>query len=263
MVGASTFSETPRAIALGPTQPTALPIGPMHECGLASDKCPVLALKDTLAREEVLLREKDGLIEQMKLLSQESEHRLLNNLQIVSSLLAMQGRCATCAEAATQLATASRRVAAMGRIHRRLHSMDAQQGVAFKQYLEDICGDISAMLSWQERAKAVRVDAIEITLPTATALPLGFIVSELITNAAKYGDGEIAVRLVREGHNTCQLSVSNSGRPLADTFDPAASTGLGMKIIRSFVQQIGGELRFGSAEADKGACFTVMFPISP
>jgi two-component system, sensor histidine kinase PdtaS len=239
-----------------------LSAGAIGDCGLATEKCPVVALKETLAREALLLREKDDLIQQMKLLSEESEHRLLNSLQIVSGVLAMQGRCATCAEAAAQLAAASARVAAMGRIHRRLHSMDAQRGVAFRQYLVDICGDISAMLSPQDRAEAVLVDAIDVTLPTETAVPLGFIVSELITNAVKYGDGEISVRLTREGNNACRLSVANNGRPLPETFDPAASKGLGMKIIRSFVQQIGGELSSGCCESGAGAQFTVRFPVS-
>jgi len=240
----------------------ALSAGAVGDCGLATEKCPVVALKETLAREAVLLREKDHLIRQMELLSQESEHRLLNSLQIVSGVLAMQGRCTTCAEAAAQLAAASARVAAMGRIHRRLHSIDTQRGVEFRQYLADICGDISAMLSPQDRAEAVLVDAIDVTVPTETAVPLGFIVSELITNAVKHGDGEITVRLTREGNNACCLSVSNSGRRLPDTFDPAASKGLGMKIIRSFAQQIGGKLSYGCSESGAGAQFTVMFPVA-
>lgn len=234
----------------------------VRECGLASETCPVIALKEALAREAALLQKRDDLIQQMKLLSDESEHRLLNSLQIVSGLLAMQGRCTTCAEAALQLSAASARVAAMGRIHRRLHSIDAHHGVAFKPYLEGICEDISAMVSGQEHAEAVQVDACEIMLPAETAVPLGFIVSELITNAVKYGAGEVAVRLAREGNNMCRLSVSNSGPRLPDTFAPEASKGLGMKIILSFVKQIGGELRFGCIAADQGVRFTVLFPVT-
>ncbi|MDZ4775690.1 MAG: sensor histidine kinase [Alphaproteobacteria bacterium] len=240
---------------------SARAVAAVRECGLASEKCPVIALKDALAREAVLLRERDDHIQQMRLLSDESEHRLLNSLQIVSGLLAMQGRCTTCAEAAGQLSAASARVAAMGRVHRRLHSMDAQHGVAFKPYLEGICEDISAMLSGQGDAEAVQVDACEITLPTETAVPLGFIVAELITNAVKYGAGDVAVRLAREGNNMCRLSVSNSGRCLPDTFAPAASKGLGMKIVLSFVRQIGGELNFGCVEADQGVRVSVLFPV--
>jgi len=55
------------------------------------------------------------------------------------------------------------------------------------------------------------------------------------------------------------LSVSNDGPGLPDGFDPAARKGLGMRIIRSFVERIGGELRVGRGDGNQGARFTVLF----
>jgi two-component system, sensor histidine kinase PdtaS len=55
------------------------------------------------------------------------------------------------------------------------------------------------------------------------------------------------------------LSVSNEGPVLPEGFDPAACKGLGMRIIRSFVDRIGGELRIGRGDNDQGARFTVLF----
>ena len=72
------------------------------------------------------------------------------------------------------------------------------QTVAFKQYLEDLCRDFSTMLSSEEcPERVIVVEGIEIKLPTVTGVPLGFIVNELITNAAKYGKRRITVRLER------------------------------------------------------------------
>ena len=114
---------------------------------------------------------------------------------MIGSLLSLQSRASANAEAASQLAIAADRVATVGRVHRRLHSIDGVQTVAFKQYLEDLCRDYSTMLSSEEPDQVIVVEGIEIKLPTATAVPLSFIANELITNAAKYGKGRITVRL--------------------------------------------------------------------
>jgi two-component sensor histidine kinase len=107
---------------------------------------------------------------------------------------------------------------------------------------------------------SARSEGIELNLPAATAIPLGFIVSELIANAAKYGNGRIAISLRSDPAYGYALSVSDNGPPLPEGFDPSASKGLGMKIIRSFTSQIGGELRIGQGDNGQGARFTVLFP---
>ena len=148
----------------------------------------------------------------------------------------------------------------IARIHRRLHGIDGLKTVPFRQYLEEFCHEFSAMLSSRDGLnRAVMVPGAEIELPAAQAVPLAFIVSELLTNAAKHGEGPISVRLETDSQNHHLLSVSNEGPRLRDGFDPASCKGLGMKIIRSFAGRIGGELRFGPADGNTGACFTVSF----
>ena len=217
-------------------------------------------LRETLAQEEILLHQKDEFIQQQEILSKESDHRLLNDLQMIVSLLSLQSRASTNAEVASQLATAADRVATIGRIHRRLHSLDGVQTFALKQYLEDLCRDFSMMLSSEDHPeRVIIVEGIEIILPAATAIPLGFIANELITNAAKYGKGQITVSLESNPGKRYALSVSNGGPSLPEGFDPAAGKGLGMRIIRSLVERIGGELRIGRGDKSQGTRFTVLF----
>jgi two-component sensor histidine kinase len=220
-----------------------------------------IRLRELIAERDACVHERDALILQQENLRQECDHRLMNGLQTVASLLSLQGRTSTSAEVAAQLAKASNRVAMIMRIHRRLHSLDGERVVEFKQYLEDICGDFSTMLSSEERpAQSILVESDEIRLPADTGIPLGFVVSELINNAAKHGKGSISVRFKRGvGGAGYELSVSNDGSILPEGFDPAASKGLGMKIVRSFVAKIRGELRFGRNENNEGTRFTVLF----
>ena len=231
-----------------------------YERELTKHRCTEIRLREALAREEALLRQKDELIQQQEVLSKESDHRFLNSLQMIVSLLRLQSRAAANAEAASQFTVAANRVATIGRIHQRLHNLDGVQTVAFKQYLEDLCRDFSTMLSSEERPeRVIVVEGIEIKLPTVIGIPLGFIVNELITNAVKYGTGRITVRLEPNPGNGYALSVANEGPVLPEGFDPAACKGLGMRIIRSFVERIGGELRIGRGEGNQGARFTVLF----
>ena len=98
---------------------------------------------------------------------------------MIGSLLSLQSRASASAEASFQLAIAADRVATVGRVQRRLHSIDGVQTVAFKQYLEDLCRGFSTLLSSEDPDRVIVIEGIEIKLPTATAIPLSFIANEL------------------------------------------------------------------------------------
>jgi two-component sensor histidine kinase len=231
-----------------------------YERELTAHRCTELRLRQDLARVEALIREKDEVIQRQELLSRESDHTLLNGLQMIASLLLLQSRAAANPEARSQLAVAANRVAAIGRVHRRLHYSDGAKTVAFKQYLEEYCREFSTMLSWNDRQdRAIVLEGIEVDLPSDTGIPLGFIVNELITNAVKYGKGRITVSLQASSGQGYGLSVSNGGRVLPEGFDLAARAGLGLKLVRSLVAKIGGELLIGRGDQDEGTRFTVLF----
>src|ERR1700739_1741904 len=125
------------------------------------------------AREEAWLRERSALLARQEIVAQEFEHRLLNSLQIVVSLLSLQGRTAG-PEAAAQLTVAAARIAAFGRVHRWLHRIDYLENVKFKQYLERLCEDIAGLLFHGETTRTIAVEGPEIDVPTQFATPLGF-----------------------------------------------------------------------------------------
>jgi two-component sensor histidine kinase len=211
------------------------------------------------AREETLVREMRELSQRQEMLAQEFEHRLVNGLQLIASLLSMQSRTATTPEASAQLTVAARRVAALGRVHHRLHLLDDQDHVEFKDYLRLLCSDLSNLLFPESASPAIAVEGVTADIPTPVAIPLGFIVNELITNSAKYALGRITVRFEKTEKAGYSLSISDDGPGLPADFDPANSKGLGMRIVRALVQQIGGELQFLCGEDGRGARFVVKF----
>ena len=107
-----------------------------RETGIWKDYAETkVELAAALLRERELLREKSALLQRQDMLAQEFEHRLLNSLQVIVSLLSLQSRAATTVEAGAQLSIAAERVAAFGR----LHLLDHQKSVGFKPYLQH-CG---------------------------------------------------------------------------------------------------------------------------
>ena len=112
---------------------------------------------------------------------------------MIVSLLSLQSLAAATPETAAQLTIAAGRVAAFGRVHRRLHLHDRQKSVDFKPYLQSLCGDLADLMLQKNGGRSVIVSGAGILLPTALGVPLGFLVSEAITNAVKYAQGDIIV----------------------------------------------------------------------
>jgi two-component sensor histidine kinase len=230
-----------------------------YERELAAHKATESELRKALARDQVLLRQKDDSIRQQKMLTEECHHRLLNNLQMIVALLSLQSQKEANAETASRLTIAADRVRAIAGLHHHLHSMDGKPTVDFKPYLDLLCRDHSTMSMSDERPdQAIAVDAIEVSLPTTIGIPLSLIVNELITNAIKHGRGRITVTLAHSGKGHA-LSVSNGGSDLPEDFDPTACKGLGMTLVSSLATQIGGELRIDRGEGGDCTRFTVLF----
>ncbi len=215
-------------------------------------------LEASHARENILIRDRNDLIERQKLLTQEFEHRLVNGLQIVASLLSLQSRNAASPAAAAQLNAAAVRVAAISRVHHRLHQLDNQEKVDFRGYVQELCADLSGLLLQDKQKRKIFVSGTDGYLPVALAIPLGFIVSELVTNSTKYTEGDINVHVT--GHAAeHSLAVSDQGPGLPDGFDRLQSRGIGMNIIRALVKQIGGTLQFSPGKYGTGTSAVVSF----
>jgi two-component sensor histidine kinase len=231
-----------------------------YERELAAAKVTESQLRGLLAHDQILLGQKDESIRHQEILNQECHHRLLNNLQMIASLLSLQSRRETNTEASMRLSVAANRVGTIGRLHRHLHSMDSTETVEFKQYLDVLCRDHSTIsMSEEHPTHDITVEGVEMSLPTVTGIPLGLIANELVTNAIKHGEGRVTVKLEPDIRKGYALSVCNKGPALPAGFDPATREGLGMKLVSSFVEQIGGELRIDRGNGNDCTRFCVLF----
>jgi two-component sensor histidine kinase len=217
------------------------------------------ALQASLAREDALRKQKRDLSQRHVMLAREFEHRITNGLQLIASLLSLQSRTMPTPEARTQLSIAARRVVALGTVHHRLHPLDQSRHVEFKEFLTGLCDDLSDLLFENRTDHAIVVEGTRVELPSAFASTLGLITSELITNAVKYANGDIVVRVEKAAPGTYSLSVQDAGPGLPAGFDSARSKGLGMKIIGSLAKQIDGKLQITAGEDGRGTRCTITF----
>lgn len=227
--------------------------------GPKARKQSVGTLRRSLEREHALVREKDDLLRQSELLRAETSHRMLNELQLVASLLSLQSRSVTSPEAAFELRTAAERVAVIGRIHRQMRKLEKKDIIDFRASLEELCRDLSGLFALDGPRRSLVLEAIDLRLPASMGLPLLCIANELITNAAKHGAGRIVVR-TRPCVEGYELSVTDNGPGLPKEFDPANRKGLGMKIVRSLVGRMGGRFEWGLGGDHRGARVSVVFP---
>jgi two-component sensor histidine kinase len=215
-------------------------------------------LHASLGREAAWRQEYLIAIQSQHLRSREFEHRIFNGLQMVVSLLVVQSMRVT-PEMAVHLRMAAGRVAAIRGVHQRLHSLSSLDKVDFKQYLHHLCEELSGLLFEEKTGRAIEVQCCDLELPATLGGPLGMIVNELITNAAKHTEGDITVRVEPTSPVSYSLSVLDKGPGLPANFDPAESRGLGMKIVLSLLKEIGGELHVFPGGNGAGARFTIAF----
>jgi two-component sensor histidine kinase len=187
-----------------------------------------------------------------RLMAKEIDHRMMNSLQFISSMLEMQSRAPELDDPAALLQIAANRVTAAAQVHRNYFIGEGAE-VSCIAFLHRLCAELAGILG-----RPVRVQGDEGLVPSTQIQPIGLIVNELVTNAAKHGRGEITVDYrVTGGAN--ELTVWDEGAgPPADA--AARNSGLGMKVVRSLSRQLGGQVRLGCSPAGHGSAFIVSFP---
>ena len=191
-------------------------------------------------------------VAQAELMAREIDHRVMNSLQFISGLLLMQSRSAQEADASDVLQEAATRVAAVARVHRNFYSNETDE-ISCLTFLTRLCSDLSEICG-----VPITVRGDEGMVPTTLIQPIGLLTNELVTNAAKHGAGEVEVIYkVRGDHN--ELDVCDQGSGVPADFDPAQSSGLGMKVVALLARQLGGALQVMPGEGGKGCCFRVRF----
>ena len=175
------------------------------------------------------------------LMVQEAHHRVKNSLVMVQSLLTLQARKTEHPEAARQLRESAGRVRTFGAMHEHLYRVGTDADVDLAVYLNGLLEGQKEALASTLEGRDIVFDATSMAWPASEAHALGLIVMELVTNALKYGAGQVTVTLRREGDATV-LSVEDEGQGLPADFEPSRGTGLGMRVLVGLLRGRGHQL---------------------
>jgi PAS domain S-box-containing protein len=214
----------------------------------------------------------------------EIHHRIKNNLQVISSLLDLTAErfnnrgCIQDSEVLKAFRESQDRVISMALIHEELYKGEGFETLNFSSYIEELAEnllqtyvvgnlDINLKMNLEENA----------FFDMDTAVPLGMIVNELVSNSLKHAfpdrkEGEIRIELYKEENGECTksinedckitnfvLTVSDNGVGIPEKFDMESIDTLGMQLVTSLVDQLDGELEL---KRDNGTEFSVRFTVT-
>jgi two-component sensor histidine kinase len=192
----------------------------------------------------------------LQLLMKEIHHRVKNNLQIISSLMSLQERSVKDKDVIAVLNESKRRVEAIALIHQKLYQNENEYQVDFKSYLEEIMNN-QQLINKKVRCK---VKSEEIMLDLDTAVPLGLIISEMITNALKHAYNNIEkptlTTTLSRIEDDYQIIIRDNGVGLPKDFNMYQTTSLGFEIITALADQIDANIEFSNSP---GAQFSIKF----
>lgn len=205
-------------------------------------------------RLQIQFRQKDMLL-------REVNHRIMNSLQLLSSVLSLQRRQIADPTAREQFDQARRRIQSMAMVHRRLYRRDLAETIDFGRFLNDFCTEIGRSLLPPDARVELSVEAGKVPLSSDKVIPLALIAFELVTNGIKHarpatGKGRLQIACNADEAALIILTIADNGPGLPPKSED--QTGLGMRLVDILVSQLRGTLSVTTGPS--GTCFTVTVP---
>lgn len=207
-------------------------------------------IRASLRRKELLLRE--------------VHHRVKNNLQVVSSLLDLQSGAVSDPEIRAMFQESQNRIRSMALIHEQLYSDPEGPGMEIRDFVEKLTGRLLESYGLASDQVTLRLRLEQHPLDVDQAIAFGLILNELVANSLKHaftdGDnGEVVVRFHSTDNGRLSMAVSDTGKGLSADFDLNGGDSLGLNLVASLAEQLGGTLQL---QSDGGTEFRIDFPAS-
>lgn len=183
-----------------------------------------------------------GLIADKNLLMQEAHHRVKNSLQLVRGVLSLQARATDQPDVKAALQAAAGRIMTVADVHQHLYQGHSTTDINVSRYLEDLAADLTSSLIPAEMDRRIIVKAADVVWPSEKATTLGLIITELITNAIKYGQGDVMISFNMTPDGQSQITVEDQGPGFPQGFNLEEASGLGSKLVTSLIRADEGSI---------------------
>lgn len=232
-------------------------ITPIYDNNLFQGK--LIIIQDINKRKK-LEKELKKSLEGKDLMMKEIHHRVKNNLMIIQSLLKLQSEYIKDENALNIFRESQDRAKSMAFIHQRLYQSGDLKKINFGDYTRDITFNLIKSYTVNSNQIKINIDVDNVFLDVDTAIPLGLILNELVSNSLKHGFPE-----GREGHLTVEfhlkdheyrLIVSDDGTGIPEGLDYENADSLGLKLVYSLSDQIEAEVNL---DTSRGTRFEIRF----
>ncbi len=207
---------------------------------------------------ELALKEQEKSLKEKEILLKEIHHRVKNNLQIINSLLYLQSTQNEDELIERILLNSQNRINAMALIHEHLYQKDDLSTIDMEEYLDELVSQLLVTHHDTGNTQTVRqfVSAPGIYIPLDTAMPIGLIANELVTNSLIHGlknnpEGAINVELSHHD-NQYTLIVEDNGCGIPPEIDPESTDSMGLSLVRLLSKQLHGSFSFETEAGTKG-----------
>jgi two-component sensor histidine kinase len=203
----------------------------------------------------MMLREKENLLAEV-------HHRVRNNLQLVESLLSIEGAYRSPGEYEKLVRDVYQKIHSISLIHELVYEEGSYESFDIAAYARRLCEEVTGV---RESGTTVTcsVTAVPLFLPMERIIPLGMVLQEALENAAVHAssggrDVKITVEIEAGGRGRGSCCIMDSGPGFPAGFDPDSESSLGFTLINHLVRQFAGSLEI---ERRKGGCLRVEFPL--
>jgi two-component sensor histidine kinase len=210
---------------------------------------------------ERVLDEKNMLLSEKNLLLTEIHHRVKNNLQVINGLLELRKETFRDKKYKAAFSEGQSSIISIAMIHELLYQNENFGSLRFTIIAKNITNSISQLFATQKRQIDFEFGNSDIALNVDTAVPLGLILNELLTNAYKYlplnGENKVVIDLLDLENGHYQFIFQDNGPGLNADIDLNNVTSIGLSIVKRLVTQLEGKMHY---EYNNGAKFVITFP---
>ncbi len=180
-------------------------------------------------------------------LLKEVHHRVKNNLQTVSSLLSLQARNSDDKDVKDLLKSSQNRVISMAMVHEMLYMRDDISKIGYRSYVQELAEYLVRSIKGTSKNITLDIDIPDVRLNIDTAIPLGLLINEAVTNALKYGiidesKGHIFIKLRKGDYDEYLLNIGDNGVGYSEIINAKTTKSLGLKLIHNLARQLRGSI---------------------
>ncbi len=190
-------------------------------------------------------------LDERELLLKEIHHRVKNNLQVISGLLELQKEELTEEGSKAAFDEGQSRVRSIALIHQNLYQHENLSGIEFQVFVAELTSNVKEVFEHLDCKMDINIDVPNNLIDIDTAIPLGLIINELLTNSYKYATtkgaiGKISIQLINKQDGNYQLIYSDSGPGINKDVDFSQASSLGLRLIKGLSAQLAGEASYSN-----------------